>query len=157
MWCWLVVLTSQLFQCLFIVVHCCSLLFICCCCLVFLLFSQTVYDWKKNELMYNARTHKSTVLSLNACPQVDWSNNHDVLFCTAGIQHLLFWKKKGRGIICKRGTFGLSRSKSKKKSKIIILCMDWFSDGTLLCGTSNGQILMWSKGIFKRDEKKPGT
>ena len=138
-------------QRLFIVVH---LFFL----FGFLLFSPTVYDWKKNELMYNARTHKSTVLSLNACPQVDWSNNHDVLFCTAGIQHLLFWKKKGRGIICKRGTFGISRRKSKKKSKIIILCMDWFSDGTLLCGTSNGQILMWSKGIFKREPSKyPGT
>ena len=136
-------------------VHCCSFVVVV---WFFLLFSQTVYDWKKNELMYNARTHKSTVLSLNACPQVDWSNNHDVLFCTAGIQHLLFWKKKGRGIICKRGTFGLSRSKSKKKSKIIILCMDWFSDGTLLCGTSNGQLLMWSKGIFKREPSKyPGT
>jgi hypothetical protein len=36
--------------------------------------------------------------------------------------------------------------------------MDWFSDGTLLCGTSNGQILMWSKGIFKREPSKyPGT
>ena len=118
--------------------------------------SVAVYDWRKNELLYNARTHKSTVLSLNANPNVDWSNGSDVLFCTAGVQHLLFWKKKGRGIVSKKATFGITKSSQKKtkRSKIIILCMDWFSDGTLVCGTSNGQLLMWSKGMIRREPKK---
>ena len=87
---------------------------------------------------------------MNARPHANWgTKNDDVLFCTAGIQHLCFWRKKGRGIVSKKATFGLSskksKSRSKGKSKIIILSMDWLKDGTLACGTSNGQILMWEK------------
>ena len=91
---------------------------------------------------------------MNARPHANWgTKNDDVLFCTAGIQHLCFWRKKGRGIVSKKATFGLSskksKSRSKGKSKIIILSMDWLKDGTLACGTSNGQILMWEKGQTK--------
>jgi hypothetical protein len=124
--------------------------------------SVAVYDWNKNQLMYNARTSENKVLALSAHPRADWSKNdgNNVLFCTAGKQHLLFWKLKGRGIVSKTGTFGISHSKSKKnnsKSTIIVLCMDWLRDGTLLCGTSNGEILMWAKDTVNRnpDKMKP--
>ena len=83
-----------------------------------------------NSLLYNARTHKSTVLSLNSNPNAEWGSQTDTLFCTAGISHLLFWKKKGRGIVSTKATFGLSTMKGKgKRSKNIILCMDWTLDG----------------------------
>ena len=117
--------------------------------------SVAVYDWKMNSLLYNARTHKSTVLALNSNPKAEWGSQTDTLFCTAGISHLLFWKKKGRGIVSTKATFGLSTMKGKgKRSKNIILCMDWTLDGTLLAGTANGEILMWAKGIVKREPSK---
>jgi microtubule-associated protein-like 6 len=113
--------------------------------------SLVVYDWKKNKMIHNSKSHKSKVFAIDFEHLLDDDKSTKMEnFYSCGDKHILFWVKKGRGYVSKKGTFPKAseeKGKKRKKQPILMSVVSIRQETTYVyAGGTDGHIYCWDQG-----------